>query len=60
MEFTMSQYANKEDLYAAMSERIAELEHALSYMYEFFQPHAWGSSDNRADALEEARKALGL
>lgn len=44
---------------ARLRGRVAELEAALSGMVEFFQPHAWGSGDNRADALREARKALG-
>lgn len=43
-----------------LQDRVAELEAALSGMVEFFQPHAWGSGDNRADALREARKALGV
>lgn len=43
-----------------LANHVAEMESALSGMYEFFKPSAWGSEDNRADALEEARKALGL
>lgn len=31
---------------------------ALSEMVERFEPHAWGSSDNRRDALENARAAI--
>ena len=42
------------------AERIAELENALSEMYTFFQPYAWGSADNRSDALSNAASALGL
>lgn len=33
---------------------------ALSEMHEFFSPNAWGSSENRSDALEHARAALAL
>lgn len=39
-------------------ERVKELEEALQQMVEFFQPYAWGSSDNRKDALDNARAAL--
>ena len=43
-----------------LAKRVSDLESALSSMYEFFQPNAWGSAYNRADALEDARRALGL
>jgi len=43
-----------------IQDKASDMENALSGMYEFFQPHAWGSEDNRVDVLEEARKALGL
>lgn len=36
------------------------LESALSEMCEFFAPNAWGSSDNRRDALNNAEAALAL
>lgn len=36
------------------------LEAALSEMYEFFAPNAWGSADNRRDALNNAEAALAL
>lgn len=37
-----------------------ELVAALSEMCEFFAPNAWGSADNRRDALNNARSALAL
>ena len=37
---------------------VARLREALSEMVEFFEPNAWGSSTNRADALAGARAAL--
>lgn len=37
---------------------VARLRNALSEMVEFFEPDAWGSSTNRADALAGARAAL--
>ena len=43
-----------------IQDKASDMENALSCMYEFFQPHAWGSAYNRADALEDARRALGL
>lgn len=43
-----------------LAKRVSDLESALSSMHEFFQPNAWGSAYNRADALEDARRALGL
>ena len=43
-----------------IQDKASDMENALSSMYEFFQPHAWGSAYNRADALEDARRALGL
>lgn len=39
-------------------ERVKELEEALQQMVEFFQPYAWGSSDNRKDAIDNAKAAL--
>lgn len=39
-------------------ERVEELEEALQQMVEFFQPYAWGSSDNRNDALDNANAVL--
>lgn len=44
---------------AQLQSRVAELEGALRSMYENFQPHAWGSPDNKRDALAEAREVLG-
>ena len=40
--------------------RILEIEAALSMMYEFFEPNAWGSSENKREALEAASNALGI
>lgn len=40
-------------------DELAKTRDALSGMVEFFQPHAWGSEDNRAEALREAREVLG-
>lgn len=45
---------------AQLQARVAELEAALSLMYEFHKPMAWGSETNKREALEEARKALGV
>lgn len=35
-----------------------ELLEALQEMVEFFQPNAWGSNDNKVDALASARAAI--
>lgn len=45
---------------AQLQARVAELEAALSLMYEFHKTMAWGSETNKREALEEARKALGV
>ncbi|UBB18314.1 hypothetical protein [Comamonas odontotermitis] len=40
--------------------RAIELESALSDMHTFFQPNAWGSEDNKRDALRSAEQALAI
>ena len=45
---------------AQLQARVAELDAALGGMYESFRPLAWGSDDNKRDALTDARKALGV
>lgn len=57
-------YYSQEDLYDAIealdavAEQVAELLDALCQMVEFFQPNAWGSNENRVDALANARAAI--
>lgn len=57
-EFTMSKFASTSDMFQAMQARIDELESALESMYENFHPRAWGSKDNKRDALIQASAAL--
>lgn len=57
-DFTMSQFASKDDLIAAMQARIDELESALQEVVEFHRPYAWGSEDNKRDALNNAISVL--
>lgn len=57
-DFTMSQFVSKNDLIAAMQARIDELESALHEVVEFHSPSAWGSEDNKRDALNNAISVL--
>lgn len=53
-------YQSSEQAARAAFARAQELEGALAEMHEFFQPNAWGSADNRRDALNNAALALGI
>ena len=54
------EHADHQQAVAQLQARVAELEAALSLMYEFHTPMAWGSETDKREALEEARKALGV
>lgn len=46
------------DFHGAYMSRIHELTAELSDMVSFFDPYAWGSDENRSDALRSARAVL--
>lgn len=53
-----SRFAARDQIDKELQARRDELLTALCEMVEFFQPNAWGSNENRTDALANARAAI--